>query len=201
MTLGVVLILDLTPCAIGHFCQGNKRRMQAIIIFVIMMCAYTTIVLMQGSMRWETRQETFCSSEDDGTTNDIESEKMAIREYIPTKGENAATIMFAVLPVATSTLILYLSCAISKGKKLKQQEELATIELNARLKMLNMSIEELDRDLQMDLFKYDENMFQIMMGKLEHYEEVFKDFSRQMLALKVGTPEAIEGILIKESEE
>lgn len=201
MTIGVVLILDLTPCAIGHFCQQRRKQLQAIVIFVIMMCAYTTIVFMQGDMRWESRQETFYKTEENKALDGIDDEETAISEYVPTKGQNAATIMFAILPVATSTLILYLSCAVSKDKKLKQQEELAAIELDARLKMLNMSIEELDQDLKIDLFEYDENMLQIMMQRINHYEEVFKNFSRQILALKISTPEAIGSILIKESDE
>lgn len=191
------LVLEGIPCVAAHYILKKQKDRKDIIALAALGIAFLTVFILLFYLRLNSQdlqyQAAGAELSIEGVTDIVGSEVETV--FTPTKGQKAMTMLLAFLPLITSVLALALSCAYRPEELKKERDELAEVKLSKLLADMEAYTNEVKKETERDLTAYDEALYQSRQEDLDCLAKMEKYEVRKMLAIRLGTPDAVSHLL------
>lgn len=191
-------VMNISPIIFSKLMndKDNKsltRKAQLISLLVL----FISLFVISFALRWTTRADLFKT--DTGIViSDVENTTTLEDEYEPTMSDDVLAILLGLEPLGTSILVYTLSNTdplIEKKKVLKGNQ----LNLISEKHKYEVMVKELERELERDLYEYDDKKYQEAIETVNVLKEYLMLHARQRLAEKIGSAEAVT-YLMEESK-
>lgn len=194
ITLIAGLALEGIPYVAAHYILKTKKDRKDIIALAVLGIAFLTVFFLLFYLRFNSQDLQYQAvGAELSFGSEIGEEIETV--FTPTKGQEAMTLLLAVLPFITSVLALAVSCAYRPEELKREGDELAEIKLSKLLADMEAYSNEVKKELERDLTAYDEALYQSRQEDLDYIAQMEKFEVRKMLAIKLGTPDAVSSLL------
>lgn len=201
VTAVAILLLDGIPYIAGGFYMKEEKTASDKIWFVVLMTVFFVTVIALFYLRWNTQELQYDTTETKLTVSTFEETGDTEEEvFKPTAGQKAMTLFLGFLPVGTSMITFAASCMYSISKTKREYNKSLRIKLLDMENDLGVQEEEIRKELEWDMQKYDEGMFLLNLDDIKQLEVIAKLKVREKLAEKLGTPDSVSKLLEGEEE-
>jgi hypothetical protein len=194
ITVIVGLVLEGVPYVAGHFIMRKNKDVKTMVTLAVLGAAFFTTFLGVFFLRMNSQDLQYqAMGADLSISSEIGEEKEVV--FTPTEGQKSMTLLLSVLPLCTSVLALGISCAYTPQELEEEHNALAVIQMEELLANMDAVENEIREEGERDLDAYDNALYQTRMEDLENLARIEKLEARRLLALKLGTPEAVSHLL------
>lgn len=197
VTVGLAIFLNFLPYKAAHYTmKEDKDALDKAIISAL----YAGIVIMSLALfllRWHSMESAFSTA---GASMAVRSACDTIQAGTNTPVEISwdkamMTIILGISPFFTSLVVFAITCRVKQSIKrdiINKQNDIMILE---QLKIRKIQIQEMKAELSRDLEGYDKKQLEIEKNKLTEQGELLKERVRQLVALKIGTADAVSTLL------
>lgn len=199
ITVSSVIVLEGIPFIGAHLFMKEHKSIGEKAALVILGGTLAAFIIVLFMLRWEAREMTFDSSESQLTlVTSIQTMAEETTQHEPSDAQNQMTILMGLLPLFTSIFVFYLGYIHTTRDKANNERRLNTIERQGKIKQIEVLENELRQELDRDLIKYNDSLFQVASEQLDDYEQMLKLIVRQRLAMSLGNASAITNLCEEE---
>lgn len=198
LSLAITLIFGLAlegiPYAAAHFILKERKGKRDVIALTALGIIFLLAFFLLFFLRVNSQELQYQAAGAELSVSGMFEEEIET-VFSPTKAQKSMTLLLGFMPLITSVFALVLGCAYSPKELRRERDELAEIELSKLLADVKASSKEIEKEWERDLTAYDDALFQSRQADLDNFAEMEKYEVRKMLAIKLGTPDAVSRLL------